>query len=119
MGSEMCIRDSPHLDDIAMAGKADVTLSALNPLMLGLLFAQLVQIGIRYADSVQLHRETRSPDRYPLLVPLPNRGEVPAKGRRQGIDRAMELPFLEILVLVGGIIQNLQLHKNYQHFPML
>ena len=46
---------NPHFadtDDIAVTSKANVTLSALNALMLGLLFTQLIQIGVGNTDSV-------------------------------------------------------------------
>ena len=56
-----------------MSGKANMTTTALGPLVLGFLLVQFVKIGVKYNGSVQFDLHERSVDGDFLVIPLADR----------------------------------------------
>ena len=71
-----------------------------------------VDLGVDDRRAVEDHGDVIAAGDDFFVIPLADRLLVPGLGRHDAVDRAVRLPGLDLAILVGRVVENLNLHAD-------
>src|SRR5262249_51813246 len=110
-----------EFDRVAVAGESEETACAILARVCGIghVVTDLAEVGIDDDRPIQFNLDLRALDGAFLEVPFTDRPEVAALRRHHTVGRAAILPRVELGILVGGVVEDLQLaHADIGGIPL-